>query len=120
MPVGDHMTRLPIVLNSYDLAAAERQLCTAALTAAGGIVPAAQLLGVPRHALKRRMIKHCMCPGLIDATFTSSATARLYNPEPPCMARGGHRVAAARAVEPRHVGQQSRSPVASSGRPRRG
>jgi DNA-binding NtrC family response regulator len=52
------MTTLPIVLDSYDLAAAERQLCTAALEVAGGIVPAAQLLGVTRHALKRRIIKH--------------------------------------------------------------
>ncbi len=49
---------LPIVLDSYDLSAAERQLCAAALEAAGGIVPAAQLLGVTRHALKRRIIKH--------------------------------------------------------------
>ncbi len=52
------MNTVPIVLDSYDLAAAERQLCTAALNAAGGIVPAAQLLGVTRHALKRRIIKH--------------------------------------------------------------
>jgi len=49
---------LPIILLSYDLAAAERQLCAAALEAAGGIVPAARLLGVTRHALKRRMLKH--------------------------------------------------------------
>lgn len=52
---GDRMTT---VLDSYDLAAAERWLCTAALEATGGIVPAAQWLGVTRHALKRRSIKH--------------------------------------------------------------
>ncbi len=52
------MSTLPIVLDSYDLAAAERRLCVAALDAAGSIVPAAQLLGVTRHALKRRIIKH--------------------------------------------------------------
>lgn len=52
------MSTLPIILDSYDLAAAERRLCVAALDATGGIVPAAQLLGVTRHALKRRIIKH--------------------------------------------------------------
>ena len=52
------MNTLPIVLDSYDLAADERQLCTAALNAAGGIVPAAQPLGVTRHALKWRITKH--------------------------------------------------------------
>ncbi len=57
-PVSDRMTTLPIVLDSYDLAAAERRLCAAALETAGGIVPAAQLLGITRHALKRRLIKH--------------------------------------------------------------
>lgn len=57
-PVDARMNLLPIVLDSYDLAAAERRLCTAALEAAGGIVPAAQLLGVTRHALKRRILKH--------------------------------------------------------------
>lgn len=57
-PVGAGMNPLPLTLDSYDLAAAERQLCAAALDAGGGIVPAAQLLGVTRHALKRRIIKH--------------------------------------------------------------
>lgn len=57
-PVGACMNPLPIILDSYNLAAAERQLCAAALDAGGGIVPAAQLLGVTRHALKRRIIKH--------------------------------------------------------------
>ena len=52
------MSTLPIILDSFDLAAAERRLCVAALDAAGGIVPAAQILGVTRHALKRRIIKH--------------------------------------------------------------
>lgn len=39
-------TTLPIILDSFDLAAAERELCVAALTVAGAIVPAAKLLGV--------------------------------------------------------------------------
>lgn len=51
-------TTLPIILDSFNLAAAERELCVAALKAGGGIVPAAKLLGVTRHALKRRLIKH--------------------------------------------------------------
>lgn len=49
-PVGAYMNPLPIILDSYNLAAAERQLCAAALDAGGGIVPAAQLLGVTRAA----------------------------------------------------------------------
>lgn len=51
-------TPTPITLESFDLEAAERQLCTLALDAAGNIVEAAKLLGVTRHALKRRIIKH--------------------------------------------------------------
>lgn len=47
-----------ITFESYNLEAAERLLCTLALEAAGNIVEAAKLLGVTRHALKRRMIKH--------------------------------------------------------------
>ena len=45
-------------MSTLPIAAAERRLCVAALDATGGIVPAAQLLGVTRHALKRRIIKH--------------------------------------------------------------
>lgn len=47
-----------IVLDTLNLEAAERLLCVRALTAAGNIVEAAKLLGVTRHALKRRIIKH--------------------------------------------------------------
>jgi hypothetical protein len=47
-----------IVLDNYNLTAAERLLCETALTAAGSIVEAAKLLGITRHALKRRIIKH--------------------------------------------------------------
>lgn len=46
-----------ITLDAFNLAAAERRLCVAALEVAGNIVGAAQLLGTTRHALKRRMIK---------------------------------------------------------------
>ncbi len=47
----------PIILEDFNLAAAERRLCVEALTLAGNIVGAAKILGVTRHALKRRIIK---------------------------------------------------------------
>jgi transcriptional regulator of acetoin/glycerol metabolism len=46
------------IIESLNLEAAERQLCTLALSTAGSIVEAAKLLGVTRHSLKRRIIKH--------------------------------------------------------------
>ena len=47
-----------INLEFYDLASAERLLCLEALAVAGNIVDAAKLLGLTRHALKRRIVKH--------------------------------------------------------------
>jgi len=47
----------PITLEDFNLAAAERRMCALALGRAGNIVGAAQLLGITRHALKRRIIK---------------------------------------------------------------
>jgi excisionase family DNA binding protein len=49
---------MPIVLDSLNLADAERKLCEEALVATGSIVEAANILGVTRDALKRRIIKH--------------------------------------------------------------
>lgn len=49
---------MPILLEDLNLRKAERLLCTQALNRAGSIVEAAHLLGITRHALKRRMIKH--------------------------------------------------------------
>lgn len=46
-----------IILEDFNLLAAERRLCVAALEQAVNVVGAAQLLGITRHALKRRMIK---------------------------------------------------------------
>jgi len=46
-----------IVLETFNLEAAERRLCIEALSLAGNIVGAAQILGITRHALKRRIIK---------------------------------------------------------------
>lgn len=49
---------MPILLEDLNLRKAERLLCNQALSRAGSIVEAAQLLGITRHALKRRMLKH--------------------------------------------------------------
>lgn len=49
---------MPILLEDLDLRKAERLLCQSALARAGSIAEAAQLLGITRHALKRRMLKH--------------------------------------------------------------
>jgi DNA-binding NtrC family response regulator len=46
-----------LVLEELNLAAAERRLCLAALEQGGSIVNAAKLLGITRHAMKRRIIK---------------------------------------------------------------
>ena len=46
------------LLEDLNLRKAERLLCLQALEKGGSIVEAAQLLGITRHALKRRMIKH--------------------------------------------------------------
>ena len=52
-----HLATPSITLDSYNLASAERRLCVEALTVAGNIVGAAKLLGITRHAMKRRIIK---------------------------------------------------------------
>jgi len=46
-----------LILEDFNLEQAERRLCIATLELAGNIVGAAQLLGITRHALKRRMVK---------------------------------------------------------------
>ncbi|MEZ4451818.1 MAG: hypothetical protein R3B09_20310 [Nannocystaceae bacterium] len=47
-----------LVIETFNLNAVERLMCVEALTTAGSIVDAAALLGITRHALKRRIIKH--------------------------------------------------------------
>ncbi len=47
----------PIIIEDFNLETAERRLCSEALAVAGNIIGAAQILGVTRHALKRRIIK---------------------------------------------------------------
>lgn len=46
-----------MILEDFNLENAERRMCVEALTRAGNIVGAASLLGITRHALKRRIIK---------------------------------------------------------------
>lgn len=46
-----------IILDDFNLEANERRLCVEALGVAGNIVGAAKLLGLTRHALKRRIVK---------------------------------------------------------------
>lgn len=53
-----YLVAMRLILEDLNLNAAERLLCVEALNAAGSIVEAAQLLGITRHALKRRIIKH--------------------------------------------------------------
>ena len=48
----------PIILEDFNLEVMERRLCVLALDFAGNIIGAAQILGITRHALKRRIIKH--------------------------------------------------------------
>lgn len=67
---------MPILLEDLNLRKAERTLCEQALRKAGSIVEAAQLLGITRHALKRRMIKH-------HIEWPSSAPAREPRVSPP-------------------------------------
>ena len=50
--------RLNLTIETFNLDTVERTLCVEALNAAGTIVDAAALLGLTRHALKRRIIKH--------------------------------------------------------------
>lgn len=46
-----------LILDEFNLEKAERRLCSEALASAGNIVGAAALLGITRHALKRRIVK---------------------------------------------------------------
>lgn len=73
---------MPILLEDLNLRKAERLMCQQALTRAGSIVEAAQLLGITRHALKRRMIKHRIeWPAAAQPTATAGVpTVRDHRP----------------------------------------
>lgn len=49
---------LPIIIDTYNLLSSERAICVSALAEGGNIVEASKLLGITRHALKRRIVKH--------------------------------------------------------------
>lgn len=49
---------MTLTLDTYNLTTAEQMLVEKALADAGSILEAAALLGITRHALKRRIIKH--------------------------------------------------------------
>ena len=47
-----------LTIPTLNLDDAERMLCVEALARSGSIIKAARLLGITRHAFKRRIIKH--------------------------------------------------------------
>jgi DNA-binding NtrC family response regulator len=49
---------MQIVITDHNLAAAERTLIEHALQKTGQLLEASRLLGITRHALKRRIVKH--------------------------------------------------------------
>ncbi|MCA9690345.1 MAG: hypothetical protein R3A51_05430 [Nannocystaceae bacterium] len=49
---------MTITLQTFNLADAERTLCEQALRTEGTLVGAAMRLGITRHSLKRRILKH--------------------------------------------------------------
>ena len=49
---------LPLVFDTFNLQHNEREACTAALVEGGNIAEASKLLGITRHAQKRRIVKH--------------------------------------------------------------
>lgn len=51
---------LPIIIDTYNLLSSERAICVSALAEGGNIVEASKLLGITRHALKRRIVKHAI------------------------------------------------------------
>ncbi len=73
--VFSYSAAMRLVLEDWNLNAAERLLCVEALATAGSIVEAAQLLGITRHALKRRIIKHRIEWPRSSASAGDSATA---------------------------------------------
>lgn len=68
---------MKLVLEDLNLTSAERLLVVLALEQSGSIVEAAKLLGITRHALKRRIIKHGIRWRLAE---TSQAIAMPANP----------------------------------------
>lgn len=49
---------MKLVIDTFNLMTVERTVIEAALRQAGSIIEASALLGIDRHALKRRIVKH--------------------------------------------------------------
>ena len=68
-----------VSLTSYNLEGAEKAVIVAALEVDGTILGASQIIGITRHALKRRIIKHrimwplgtCAAPPIASARETN-------------------------------------------------
>jgi len=70
---------MSILLEDLDLRRAELLLCQNALARGGSIMEAAQLLGITRHALKRRMLKYGLGSPREEAA-TDVTTPREHRP----------------------------------------
>ena len=75
---------MTITLDTYNIHTAERVLIEKALADSGSIHGAAELLGITRHAVKRRIIKHGIrwvrgAPAC-DASLRAQALALLSTP----------------------------------------
>ena len=68
----------PPTIDTFDLATVERLLCTEALRVAGGSINiAAKMLGITRHALRRRINKYRLArtrSSAVDVGSNSSAS----------------------------------------------
>ncbi|MCB9568831.1 MAG: hypothetical protein H6710_16715 [Myxococcales bacterium] len=67
-----------LTIETFNLNHVERTLCVEALNLAGTIVDASALLGITRHALKRRIIKHAIDwppPRVTPASVNAAALA---------------------------------------------
>jgi Bacterial regulatory protein, Fis family len=70
----DTVRTTPVLLEDLNLPRTERLLCEAALRRAGSIVEAARLLGITRHSLKQRMLKHRIAWPLVTGVQPPSWT----------------------------------------------
>ena len=68
-----------VSLTSYNLEGAEKAVIIAALEVDGTILGASQILGITRHALKRRIIKHRIMWPLGTYAVPPIASARETN-----------------------------------------
>ncbi|MCA9715906.1 MAG: hypothetical protein H6713_12950 [Myxococcales bacterium] len=92
---------MTITLHSLNLSQAERALCEHALRTEGTLVGAAERLGITRHSLKRRILKHNILwpiprTGIRPGMFDPDTTLLSVTPQP----RNPHSVPAQAASRP--------------------